>query len=159
MDMTKTETDISVVTMKASANNVHANDAVLGSGVSYVAFADPATDPIELSLTINSAVRPSINSVTFTVTGASEVNYVFSDNGVNFGNPTVKEISSPTSATQVSDKLSTPVDAYTVTLLLIAANPALPVEVSGFVVSACYKPGNCTFFWHQTIKMTGIIMS
>ena len=71
MDMTKTETDISVVTMKASANNLHANDAVLGSGVSYVAFADPATDPIELSLTINSAVRPSINAVTFTVTGAS----------------------------------------------------------------------------------------
>ena len=141
--MTKTETDISVVRMTASSNDNHATDALLGpASSSFMTFADPAKSPETLSMTIISADVPFINAVSFSVTGASEVSYTFSDeNGVTVGKPTSVDLLPSTSTTPVNDKLPTPVEAYTVTISLTGASPYESVKVSDFVVSACYTPG------------------
>ena len=107
-----------------------------------MSFADPTNGPVELSLTIKSSVLPRINAVSFKVTGASSVIYVFLDkNQHRVGDSTTVAITSSSVPTTVNDQLATPVEAYTVSILITGENSLDMIQVSDLVVSACYVPG------------------
>ena len=146
--MTETQSDSTVATVSASSNGIYAANALSGStGGAFMTFADPATGPVQLSLTFKSSVSPLINAVSFKVTGASSVSYYFSDkNGNIVSDSTPVEVTSTSATTSVNDQLSTPVEAYTVTILMTGANSLDMIKVSDLIVSACYVPGSLSLF-------------